>query len=311
MALSHIILNEIYSAKNHIKEGNMFKRQLFQTSLIVLMAFAISLFCLGKDEAIESNWADTPPKIDGLSQDWEGIPLVSQKHGVNLGFRNDEKYFYVLFVFTNPKYLTTVELTGMTLYFNPEGEQKKGRAINLRKIQLTADQFIAWMEKNKGPMSEEEKKKIKVHDAYWLFHCGIKKKDTEEIVTAEENARITPAVFRMERQQKTLIYEMAIPLEKATELAPGIGTKIGENLTVGFEWGGWTKELKQVVSSQMGAAGSRARDIKASDDLTGEGGDPRSVRGARMSDAPTLAAMRKRQPKKYLFWVDVKLVDKQ
>ena len=289
----------------------MAKRRLFKTSLLVLMALAISAFCLGKDEVITSDWAATPPKIDGLSQDWEGVPLISQKYGVKLGFRNDEKYFYVLFVFTDLKYLSTGELTGMTLYFNTQSEQKKGRAINFRKIQLTADQFIAWMEKNKGPMSEEEKKKIKAHDAYWLFHSGIIKKDTEEIVTAEENARITPAVFRMVREQKTFTYELAIPLERATELAPGIGTKPGESLTVGFEWGGWTKDLKQLVASRMGAAGSRARDEKADVDVTREGADPQDVRGMSWSDRPELAAMRKSQPKKYLFWVNVKLADKQ
>ncbi len=291
----------------------MAKRRLIKTSLLVLMAFAISAFCFSKDknDVIASDWTSTPPKIDGLSQDWEGVPLISQKYGLELGFRNDEKYFYVLFVFTDLKYLTTAELTGLTLYFNTLGEQKKGRAINFRKIQLTADQFIAWMEKNKGPISEEEKKKIKAHDAYWLFHSGIIKKDTEEIVTAEENSRITPAVFRMVRNQKTFTCELAIPLEKATELSPGIGTKPGENLTVCFEWGGWTKDLKQLVASQMGAAGSRARDERAADDPAREGGDPQDVRGMSWSDRPELAAMRKRQPKKYLLWVDVKLADKQ
>ena len=296
-----------------MREGKMAKRQLFKISLLVLMAFAITTFCFSKDKGkvITSDWAATPPKIDGLSQDWQGIPLVSQKYGIELGFRNDEKYFYVLFVVTDLRYLSTCEMTGMTLYFNAPGEQKKGRAINFRKIQLTADQFIAWMEKNKGPMSEEEKKKIKVHDAYWLFHCGIITKDTEEIVTAEESERITPAVFRMVREQKTFTYELAIPLERATELAPGIGTKPGESLTIGFEWGGWTKDLKQLVASQMGAAGARARDERAADDPAGEGADPRDVRGMSWDDRPELAAMRKRQPKEYILWVNVKLADIQ
>lgn len=296
-----------------MREGKMAKRRLFKISLLVLMAFAISSFGLSKDkgEVITSDWAATPPTIDGLSQDWEGFPLISQKYGVKLGFRNDEKYFYVLFVFTDLKYLTTGEMTGMTLYFNKQGEQKKGRAINFRKIQLTADQFIAWMEKNKGAMSEEEKKKIKAHDAYWLFHSGIIAKDTEEIVTAEESERITPAFFRMVREQKTFTYELAIPLERATELAPGIGAKPGESLAIGFEWGGWTKDLKQLVASQMGAAGSRARDERAADDPAREGADPQDVRGMGWTDRPELAAMRKSQPKKYMFWVNVKLADNQ
>jgi len=204
-----------------------------------------------------------------------------------------------------------VELTGMTIYFNPEGQKKKGHGINFRKIMLTADQFIDWMEKNKGPMDEEEKKKIKVHDQYWLFHSGIIEKGVKDIVTAEESERITPAVFRMARQQKAFIYELAIPLERATKLAPGIGTKAGESLSVGFEWGGWTQELKKVVASTMGATGSKARDQRASDDIAGKGaGDPRGVSRMRMGDSPDLARMRKRQPKKYIFWMDVKLAQK-
>lgn len=289
----------------------MRKRQIFTVSLLVLMMSAFSLSGFGHAQATASDWAATPPKIDGLDKDWEGVTLIPQKYGVNLGFRNDENYLYILFQFTDPKYLTTVEATGMTVFFNTEGKKKKDHGINFRKMRLTADQFIAMMEQKQGPLPENQKANLRLNPFYWMFHYGIISKDSKELLTAEEHEDIMPAVFRSQVQQQTVIYEFAVPLERATEFAPGIGTRPGEEITVGFEWGGWIRELKEAVASGMGATGARARDQRASDDLKGEGGDPSDVRGMSIGDAPELAAMRKKQPPKYTFWVDIELAAKE
>ena len=143
-----------------------------------------------------------------------------------------------------------------------------------------------------------------------LFNCGIIKEGTEQILEADASKGIRPAVFRVQAQQKSLNYEIAVPLEKAAELAAGIGMQPNEKIAVGFEWGGWTREIKAAVAGQFGDSGARAQDQKSSDsmgELTGAGGDPRGLGGMRMGDSPEIAAMRKRQPKKYDFWVNIEL----
>jgi hypothetical protein len=289
------------------------KKSFFKISFFALMVISLSVNGLSKEEipVVTSAWASAPPRIDGLNQDWADVPLISQQYGVNIGFKNDEKYLYILFVFTDPKYLTSIESTGMTVYFNTEGVKKREHAINFRKMYLTSDQFINWMENNKGPLTEEQKKAYRANPSYVMFYCGIIGKGSKEITKAEESEKILPASFRIGSQQKTFIYEFAIPLEKATESAPGIGVQPGATLMLDFDWGGWSRELKEAVVSGLSAAATRAKDQRASDDLTGGGGDPSDVARMRMGDAPEMAAMRKRKPKQYDIWVNLKLAEKQ
>jgi len=290
----------------------MREKSFFKISFLLLIIIFLSINSLGKEEVtLASLWASVPAQIDGLSQDWQDVPLISQKYGVNLGFKNDEKYLYILFVFTDPKYLSSVESTGMSIYFNPEAEKKKESGINFRRISLAADQFIAWMEEKQGPMTEEQKKAYRVHKSYLMFYCGILGKGFKQIMRADESEKILPAAFRIGGQQKTFIYEFAVPLEKATQLASGVGARPGETLTIGFDWGGWSKEIKQAVASRMGDEASKARDQRASDDHTGEGGGGQDARRMQMGDAPEMAAMRKMKPKQYDLWLNLKLAEKQ
>lgn len=255
-------------------------------------------------------WASAVPKIDGLKQDWEGVPLIPQKHDVQLGLMNDSRYLYILFVFTSPKNLSSLDQTGITLYYNPQGQKKKDFGINFRKIQVTGDQLIAMMEQKQGPLSDQEKAKYKANPSYSVFHYGIISKGKKEVLNADESEGILPALFRINRDQTGLAYEFAVPLKKATELAPGIGTEPGETVILGFEWGGWSRQLQQVTAASMAARGAQARDQRASDNLT-DGSDPGGAGRMRETDAPEMAAMRKMQPKKYDFWVSVQLANMQ
>jgi hypothetical protein len=283
---------------------SMIAFSLILASVSVATAYA-------EDQPIASTWASAVPKIDGLKQDWEGTPLTSQKHDVQLGLQNDGQYLYILLVFTNPKNLSSIAQTGVTFYFDNEGKNKKDSGINFRRLQLTADEFIAMMEEKQGPLSAEEKAKYKANPSYSVFHYGIIHKSSKEILNADEAEGILPAVFRFGQEQMALCYEFAIPLKKATEMAPGIGTEAGKALALGIEWGGWSRQLKQSVASSMADAQMRAQDARGSEDLKGEGGDPSEVGGMRMGDAPGMAAMRKRQPKKYDFWVNIQLANTQ
>ncbi|MBU4329536.1 MAG: hypothetical protein KKB53_03430, partial [Acidobacteria bacterium] len=93
-------------------------------------------------------------------------------------------------------------------------------------------------------------------------------------------------------------------LEKAVELAPGVGAEPGDALVIGFEWGGWTAETKAAAAARMGAQGSQAGMSAGGTDFTGDrsgdGGDSGLPR-------EQLQQMRRMMPKEYSFWYDVQL----
>ena len=67
------------------------------------------------------------------------------------------------------------------------------------------------------------------------------------------------ATFRVQQtQQRALIWEFAIPLERLSAWSPGVNTTAGSAIKVGFEWGGASEEWKE--AQLVGAAG---RDTQA------------------------------------------------
>jgi hypothetical protein len=292
-----------------LREAKMRARSWLMLSAITLGIAAPT--AAGKDAPILSQWTDTAPRIDGAADDWAGLELAPQSLGVKVGFKNDDQYLYVQFLFTDPKALTSVEATGMTIYFDVQGKKSKDRGINFRRLQMTPDEFIAFLEQKQGPLSEDQKKQYRANPRYSVFYYGMISKGVKHVQQAEEREGILPAVFRYAPQpNRAVLFEFAVPLARATDLAPGIGTQAGQTVKVGFEWGGWSRSLQQFSAAQFNQMATMARADRPSDDPTSEGGDPRAVSGMRMGDSPDIAAMRKMQPKKYDIWVDVALAAK-
>ena len=81
-----------------------------------------------------------------------------RKFEVNYAFKNDSKYFYVLFKFNSPKFLSTIQYGGMTMYLDGQGKEK-GLQHPFLKKQVTADEFIVIMEKQRGTLSRKIRKR--------------------------------------------------------------------------------------------------------------------------------------------------------
>jgi hypothetical protein len=115
------------------------------------------------------------------------------------------------------------------------------------------------------------------------------------------------------KQDKLTIYEFRVPLA-AREIHPaGIASEPGKNIKVGFEWGGMTAEMRKAMASGIGAEGARAGAMDSGFADTGEDTGKAINEDEGMSaggSGSSLARMRM-GPKKYSFWVDVKLAQHQ
>lgn len=269
---------------------------------IGLVTFAL-VSTLVVAEEYTCNWNTVKMAVDGVELDWQGeTPSLYKKTQVDYAFKNDANYLYILFKFKDPKqFVSTLSFTGLNVYLDANGKKKKDYTINFRKKQITAEEFIAKMEAEKGPLSQEDKDKIRVNQAYVDHDIVVtnKKAKTQSLEGAEG---LVPAIFRANNTgDGAYLWEIAIPLARGADMAPGIGAAPGQKIKVGFEWGGSTPEWKEAQASRMGAQSSQARGTQA--------GGLRSERGAssRLDDNIGLARMRRAMPKKYSFWVDVQL----
>ena len=278
----------------------MKKTGLSETALLIFMILAVSIIGYTKEQKVDSSWVAAPVKIDGSANDWaEDVLAFEKKVKVDLAFKNDPEYLYVVFMFKDPKYLSSISFTGMTLWFNTEGKKKKDYGVKFIKKQVTADEYISIAEQQFGPIPDEKKSKIREKPNYVINYAEVINKESKSSSQAPEDVKIRPAIFASGRQEKMMVYEFAIPLKRVTEQAPGIGTEPGKTIKVGFEWGGTTREMMMQQLKQTSSGSAKARAGSATSGLKDERSGGRET------------TTRIRRQRKYSFWVDVQLAVNQ
>jgi hypothetical protein len=273
------------------------KRLLTHISLFVFILI-ISVSGFAKEELFESKWAAQPVTIDGLGDDWDGDVFTTEKKvKVDYAIRNDAQNMYVLFIFRDPQYLSTVNATGITLYYNIEGKKNKDHAFNFVQRKVGPDELIAYLESRGEVLSEEQKQSIKTKPAYNVFMTDRVGKKDEEISGKVQAADAQKPVFKLSRKGNEFIYEIRVPLIKSETSPRGMGVEPGQTVKIGFEWGGMTKELAERLKNQGGAISQEGRAGGMIDSRSSTGGAP--------------SGTSRRMPKKYDFWFDVKLAENQ
>ncbi len=275
---------------------------------LTILFMAIASF--PKDVPLQSKWLSTPLKLDGRAEEWSGDTMAAEKSvKVDYAFRNDDRNLYVLFVFNDPKFLSSIEATGITLYFSPEGKKQKDLGIRFTKKNVGPEQVIAAYEKQGIVLTEEKKTEIRANKSYVQFEADAVDKKGQVIEPQGPRADVDVPTFRVARQGQLVVYEFRIPLAGQDLHPAGIGADPGQTLKVGFEWGGLTDEMKKAMASNMGGQATRAGASDVSMDQTLRGGNENE--GMSMGNSsPSLARMRM-GPKKHSFWTDVTLAQAQ
>lgn len=275
------------------------------------LCFVILAFCslgIAKDKVVQSQWTATPPTIDGSNSDWEGGTLtLYKKVQVDYAFRNDADNLYVIFIFNEPRkilskqsVMSTIRDSGITLWFNTDGKKKKNYGIRFAIKTVSADNYIQIVERMMGEtMPEEKRQQIKAKESYQIFHNEVIDKEGE--APAITSGPTAPA-FGTSGGREQVIYEFKVPLKKDETHPVGIGAQPGGSLTIGFEWGGTTKEMRQDRLTKQVAGGSRGTSGGATRGMASERGESGSTRLGTMSGLRAIT---------YIFWSDVQLADKQ
>lgn len=287
----------------------MKKRTLASCVLLVFMIISFVTICMAKDESVKSKWAATVPTIDGMNTDWSDVSLTSyKKTDVDYAFMNDAENLFVLFIFRNPKYLSSLQWTGLTLWISPQGKKEKDLGIRMVRKQITADQYIAILEEQVGQsMPEDRKAQVRQNKAYWMFEQQIINKNAAGYSKDAEPPKYMGAAFRTNIVDKVVIYEVAISLPKLAEEAPGLALEPGIGVNVNFEWGGATKEYKEALTRGLAQGETRANAGQATGSLTAERGG--GGLGDVEYDSVKMARFRRQlqQVKQYDFWVELSL----
>lgn len=275
------------------------------------LCFVVLAFCtpgISAEKVVQSLWTTSPPNIDGSNSDWEGGTLtLYKKVQVDYAFRNDADNLYVIFIFNEPRkilsrqsVMSNIRQSGITLWLNTDGKKKKKYGIKFGIKTVSADNYIQIVERMMGePMPEEKKQQIKAKESYQIFHNEVIDKEGEVPVIASGP---TAPAFSTGGGRETAVYEFKVPLKRDDSNPVGIGTQPGGSLTIGFEWGGTTKEMRQQKIASQIASGTRGTSGGATSRMDSERGESGSTR---------LGTMSRLRAVTHIFWTNVKLADKQ
>jgi hypothetical protein len=273
-----------------------------RTLLLSLLVLAVCLAGFSKEKTIASIWRGSPLSIDGKDDDWEGDTLsFEKKFEVDYAFKNDAENLYVLFIFKDQLFLSTIKDTGITLWINTKGKKKKKYGITFKMIQVSADSLISILEKQKGPLPEAEKNRIMSKPSYTFYQGDVRDRKGNILTPDALGGELSMPVFRLEPKQKMMVYEFVMPLRILENLSVKHKMEPGKMVKIGFEWGGLTERMKAQRMARLERATTKEAEHGAKD-----------VRGGEVQKIGSEAAVPelRKGPRKYSFWVDVKLAQK-
>ena len=201
--------------------------------------------------------------------------------------------------------MSSIDFSGLTLWTNPEGKEKKNYGLHFYRKQVTADQLIQEMEKQGQTFTIENKQAIKSKPSYTIFACDIVNKKGEAVPSPGTSS----ATFRTSKVQNEIIFEYQLPVALLQDPALTIQWDMAQPLKLGFEWGGMTAEMKQALAARVGGRGATAG--AAATSLEGQISGGHEGGGDFRAPESSLADSRRGIPKKYDFWIDLKIAAKQ
>ncbi|MDW7759492.1 MAG: hypothetical protein SCM96_02515 [Acidobacteriota bacterium] len=278
------------------------KRMRLMGVAAFVIAGMISGGAMAADDTVLSGWASAPVRIDGAVEDWADADFYTEeKYGVDYAFKNDDKNLYIFFIFRDPQFLSSIDMTGMKVFYNLDGKKRKNIGLHFSRKQVPAEEIVARMEKEGDVLTEQQKAEMMAKKMFMLYDAEVISAKRQVATGGQDDSQ--PPNFRYARgQDKSVAYEFRIPLSQA-EHAGGLGVQPGQALTLGFEWGGTTPEIQKAMMARRAEASSRASGAATSMEGTMRDGEAR----AGDSSAGGFQA----GPKRYNFFVDIKLAAKQ
>jgi hypothetical protein len=268
----------------------------------------LSVPARSKVPPVESQWASPPINVDAREEDWKDARFfVDEASKAEYAVRNDGANLYVIFRFKSPLSATTIDYTGMRVYFNPSGATKKNLGLHFFKRDVTGPQLIAAMKQKGEVLSGEQEASILQGRGYYLFECEVIK--AKKVPSPSDPAvEAPPPTFRSGSHERVLVYEFRIPLSR-TNQPGGIGAVPGRSIALGFEWGGATRAIMRDMVGLRASMGSRAGAWDAgSEGGWDDAGDPGNVREG-VGSIPPSEYGRDPRFKKHSFWIEVRLAE--
>jgi len=221
-----------------------------QYSFLIFTIFIIILSGLAcKSQKIPGNWVDSEIRIDGKIDDWNEVPVMFfEDEGVAISFCNDSSWLYIQFRTSDTKWIRTIKMSGITLYFDTTGKKNKNFFVRYKGGPSMEDMRG---NKNRRMMNMPSQMNPLAGDTTSQFTCYIKDRIIEKPI--HPDGLDGPAVA-YDTSYGFYCYEFRLPLKESTIRYYGLGIEPGNPISIGAMWGDM-EDLKKMRADIGGIGG--------------------------------------------------------
>ena len=218
--------------------------RLFQFTLAGIFLALIATERGSAKDDLKCPFATQSIKIDGQYDDWKENPgnfLEKQKAVVAVS--NDHDKLYLLFRTNDPRWVRTIAMSGLTLYIGVDGGKRKD--FYLKFVGGPSREQLRSLQKREIGVRSREKREMPENmrrmeledaprDSVPTLLCYVKDQIDEKSIPLS-GVEGPSAAFDTSRG--FFVYEFAIPLKESAVRSYGLGTSLGEEISVGLIWG--------------------------------------------------------------------------
>lgn len=209
------------------------------------------LFGCSSSLELRSRWTDQGLAITGDGSHWKDATIEIHGPEVTVGVKNDNDNLYIGLITSNSATQLQMLALGCTVWFDTTGQNNKTFGIQFPVSGLLQGQRFPAQEN-----PEEIKHLVDAAQGH-LAICGPG--ENQQLRISMRDARGVEA--RLSYVDRTLIYELKVPLQKNKKQPYAINADTTKPLLVGFETGDLATAMRaqQAGSSSSQSAGGRGR----------------------------------------------------
>ena len=126
------MITEMIHTIKEVQMTQLLERRTAPSAAFVYSIAAMLVLFLqgcGSSMQLTSKWSEHKIQIDGDLKEWSDSTLFVQKDDIRCGVMNDNEFLYVCVISSKPNLGRQVMFRGMTVWFDPNGGEKKTLGI--------------------------------------------------------------------------------------------------------------------------------------------------------------------------------------
>ena len=202
----------------------------------IVCAVALSGGCM--ESKLESSWLDHVITIDGKAPEWAGREAYfDETEGLKIGFSNDEHYLYVYISTWNQRMQRQILMNGLTVWFDAHGG--KGEAFGVNYPLKRSRPGAGEMSRDTSAETPRDMRQMfgnLLSDARGEIAIVGSGGEPVASLTATDSGS-TDIEAMIDIANRTLIYELKLPLARTDGTPYAINTEPGKTIGIGFKVG--------------------------------------------------------------------------